>query len=141
MRELDLAFARIVSNKEDAFFDAEALKEELSAGVALKEVTLLPLQDAVDAGEEMFGGAVEGDGGGGDGGVAAISRKPAELAVGLAALKAAKRNNAEWRLTVAKKDEADKTMITIVQAKLQEAMKARGGENQVEQIYLKVNGE
>merc|ERR1719193_1263442 len=55
LRELEVAFAKTISDKDDAFLDSDALREDLSAGVALKEVTLLPLQEAVDAGEEVFG--------------------------------------------------------------------------------------
>ena len=141
LRELDLAFAKIVKNKDDAFLDFESLKDDLAAGLDLKDVTLLPLQEAVDAGQEMFGDAEGGKGGGGESGdgLAHMSRKPAELAVAMAALKIAKKTNGEWRMTAKKKDEAEKMMRTIVRAKLAEAEKGKEGDSQVESVYFRVS--
>ena len=63
------------------FFDADALRDDLSAGVALKAVTLLPLQETVDAGEDMFEVLAS----------VTITGNPYELA-----LKAAKKASGEW---------------------------------------------
>ena len=127
LRELEEAQGRCQAfNADDPLFSPEALREDISAGLALKELTLMPLQEAVEAGEQYF---------------SAEHRRPAEWAVAAASLKTAKASLTQWRLTQPKREQGDKKIRALVAAQLEKTLKGGDSEDRksVAAMYLKVD--